>query len=593
MLCIKKIACNNDRQILMHNTITSISFSIFSNKGIYALLLGSGISKNAGIPTGWDVIQDLIRKLAVLNKEPCEPTPQKWFEQKYGIEVNYSTILAKLAKTPDERLNLLKPYFESTEGKLPPSKAHVFIAKLIKSGYFKVVITTNFDRLLENALINEGVEPTVIKHYEDIKGASPIVHNKFTLIKINGDYLDSRFLNTEDELSVYNDELRKYILNIINEFGIISCGWSAKWDSGLIRIFRESENFRFSSYWSYCGVCETELTEIALFRKGETIKIENADNFFEQISENISALEKLNDNHPLNADIAVARIKKYIVKDEYRIQFHDLFLQQIEIVSNKLQELHKLYRFSEKEDLIALLFSYQNSLTILIPMLVNSVYWASVNHYYIFKEVLLRLFIPLSVGAACIQGTENFRQFPALIAFYTIGIMAVYTEKHALLKLCFELKVDEDITEYSEQIYFIQNAHACDGVVDNSVMNGIILNKQYKTPVSTYLHQILRPHFKVIIPSSKDYEKAFDIFEYLISLNYSFLCSSTVFEWAPWGEYKWRRRNKNDTIKDFDTAADMQQDSWPPIKSGMFGGTYQTYLKARKKLYAFLNQVRI
>jgi hypothetical protein len=135
----------------MNNTTTSISFSIFSNKGVYALLLGSGISRNAGIATGWDVVQELIFQLATLKHEKCEPTPQEWFEKKFGIEANYSTILGKLAKTPDERLNLLKPYFESKDEKLLPSKTHINIAKLVKNGYIKVIITTNFDRLLDNA----------------------------------------------------------------------------------------------------------------------------------------------------------------------------------------------------------------------------------------------------------------------------------------------------------------------------------------------------------------------------------------------------------------------------------------------------------
>lgn len=577
----------------MNNTITSISFTIFSNKGIYALLLGSGISRNTGIPTGWDVVQDLIKKLAVLNNEKCEPNPQEWFEKKYGIEVNYSTILGKLAKTPDERLNLLKPYFESNE-KLQSSQAHVSIAKLVKRGYFKVVITTNFDRLLENSLRNEGIEPTVIKHSEDIKGATPIVHNKFTLIKVNGDYLDSRFLNTEDELSKYNDELKKYVLNIVNEFGIISCGWSAKWDTGLIRVLKESENFRYSSYWSHLGTCETELKDIAFYRKGETIKIESADSFFEQISENILALEKLNDNHPLNADIAVARIKKYIVKDEYKIQFHDLYIQQIEIVTNRIKELNNSFTFSNKEHLKHLLLNYENNLTIMIPMLVNSVYWSRAEHYYIFKEVLSRFYIPSYSGMTCWQGTENFRLFPALLAFYSIGLMAVYTEKYEILKSCFNLKVDKNDTIYTEQIYFIENVQPCHGVIDNSIMNSEILEKKYHTPVSTYLHQLIRPYFNVIINSDRDFERTFDIFEYLISLNYEFLCSSEFLNnWAPWGEYKWRRNFKNDVIKNFDSIADMQKDSWLPIKSGMFNGQYQKYLDVRNKLHEHLKQIHL
>lgn len=63
----------------MNNILTSIAFSLYSNKGVYALLLGSGISRNSGIPTGWDVVIDLIRKLAVVNKEDCGKDPVSWF----------------------------------------------------------------------------------------------------------------------------------------------------------------------------------------------------------------------------------------------------------------------------------------------------------------------------------------------------------------------------------------------------------------------------------------------------------------------------------------------------------------------------------
>ena len=90
----------------MNNILTSIAFSLYSNKGVYALLLGSGISRNSGIPTGWDVVIDLIRKLAVVNKEDCGKDPVSWFVKKYNEEPDYSTILSKIVNTPSERLNL-------------------------------------------------------------------------------------------------------------------------------------------------------------------------------------------------------------------------------------------------------------------------------------------------------------------------------------------------------------------------------------------------------------------------------------------------------------------------------------------------------
>lgn len=41
----------------------ALAFSLHHTKGEYALLLGSGLSSAAGIPTGWKITIELIRKL--------------------------------------------------------------------------------------------------------------------------------------------------------------------------------------------------------------------------------------------------------------------------------------------------------------------------------------------------------------------------------------------------------------------------------------------------------------------------------------------------------------------------------------------------
>lgn len=56
----------------------SLAFSVHSNKGVYALLLGSGISSAAGIPTGGEIVLDLIRKVGALEQADCEPDPIDW-----------------------------------------------------------------------------------------------------------------------------------------------------------------------------------------------------------------------------------------------------------------------------------------------------------------------------------------------------------------------------------------------------------------------------------------------------------------------------------------------------------------------------------
>ncbi len=50
--------------LLQGDTLTQISFSVFENKGVFAALLGSGLSRSAEIPTGWKITLDIVRRVA-------------------------------------------------------------------------------------------------------------------------------------------------------------------------------------------------------------------------------------------------------------------------------------------------------------------------------------------------------------------------------------------------------------------------------------------------------------------------------------------------------------------------------------------------
>ena len=58
--------------------------SVFNNKGVYALLLGSGISVPAKVMSGWKVTEDLIKKLATVQGETIANDAFQWFKAKYG-----------------------------------------------------------------------------------------------------------------------------------------------------------------------------------------------------------------------------------------------------------------------------------------------------------------------------------------------------------------------------------------------------------------------------------------------------------------------------------------------------------------------------
>jgi hypothetical protein len=136
---------------------TSLAMAMHANPGVYALLLGSGVSRSARIPTGWEVVLDMIRRVATASREDCEPNPEEWYKAKFGVGPAYSDLLEAIGKNQAERSRLLKTYFEPAseeegDGGRQPTKAHVAIARMVRRGLVRVILTTNFDRLMEQAL---------------------------------------------------------------------------------------------------------------------------------------------------------------------------------------------------------------------------------------------------------------------------------------------------------------------------------------------------------------------------------------------------------------------------------------------------------
>ena len=230
----------------------SLAISVQSNPGVFALLLGSGVSWSAGVPTGRGIVVELIRKLAALKGEKCNPDPEAWYKSSFDREANYSELLDEIAKSPAERMQLLRVYFEPTEEEREqdlklPTLAHRAIAELVSKGYIRVLITTNFDRLLESALEGVGIQPVVISTEDDAKGALPLAHSRCTILKLNGDYLDTRLKNTGDELAQYESSTERLLDQVLDEYGLVVCGWSAESDTALRHALKRCSTRRFST----------------------------------------------------------------------------------------------------------------------------------------------------------------------------------------------------------------------------------------------------------------------------------------------------------------------------------------------------------
>ena len=87
-----------------------ISLALNANKGAYDVLSDSEVSAAAGIPTGWQIVSDLITKVASLEGADVSGDSIYWYKQRYGVGPDYSGLLNSIANSPTER-SLLRSYF--------------------------------------------------------------------------------------------------------------------------------------------------------------------------------------------------------------------------------------------------------------------------------------------------------------------------------------------------------------------------------------------------------------------------------------------------------------------------------------------------
>ena len=354
----------------------SLAYSIQANRRAYAVLLGSGVSKSAGIMTGWDITLDLVRQLAASRGEPRLEDPKAWYWKQFGKSPDYSDLLDQLTRTPQERQGLLQTYIEPTPeereaGLKVPTRAHNAVAKLASSGFIKLILTTNFDRLIESALREHGVEPITLTTTDDIRSAQTFDLMDCCVVKLHGDYLEGDIRNTVEELQTYEPELIELLDRIFRDYGLIICGWSADWDVALRRAMTRGEARRYATYWVDIAEPGDAAKKIITNRPGELIR-SDADTFFEDLQQKVEVLTAYRAPHPLTVATALRRLKDYLPDRTNRIRLRGLvdeaIGQVLESTDTDLSQMRATLEYPGHERAGQLVEAYQNLCAVLQQM---------------------------------------------------------------------------------------------------------------------------------------------------------------------------------------------------------------------------------
>ncbi|MEZ5551538.1 MAG: SIR2 family protein [Pseudomonadales bacterium] len=564
--------------------LTQLAFSVYENKGIYALLLGSGLSRAAEIPTGWEITLDLVRRVAMAQGVDDQPDWAAWYREETGEDPNYSTLIGELGLSGDERRSILHSYIEPTdqdreEERKIPTRAHHAIAELVEAGFIKVIVTTNFDRLMENALRERGIEPTVVASVDALNGAEPLTHTSCYILKLHGDYKDARILNTDEELSGYPDEYNVLLDRILDEYGLIICGWSGEWDHALRAAILRAPARRYTHYWMVRGKAGTGAQELINHRQARVIAARDADSFFGDLVERVQTLEKTHRQNPLGVELLVSTVKRYLAKPEHRIQLEEL-------VTNETARLLGLLddpAFSpdggfSAEGLTQRVTRYQAATEPLARIAGVLGRWGDGSEFDHVMDAITAIWRETSQVASGLQWWLAIRAYPAVLAMTAYGLGLTRSGRWDELHRMFSFEVRAQHGGDTQRIVELLFLWAWEGGATKEIWQNLEGLDRHKTPLSDHLFLLFQEWGRSFLGLAAGYELMFQKFEFLGAMAYTETYEADAlaeaardntgqgFLWVPVGRSGWDVRTREDVVADI-----LKPDTRAALLSAGFG----------------------
>jgi len=229
------------------NPIVKLAASALPGEKKYILFVGAGVSKDAGIPTAWDL---MLKTAALLyaSDNPGSAPPKDigaWFEKSQYAQMTYPELIGGIfSNYPDQQ-----SFMEEQLGRHPHGEAHRLIAEMARRGIIRAIVTTNFDTCLEKALEEKGVELQILSNDKDVEDSEPLIHcKKLRIYKPHGTLGHGAIRNTPRDLEQLSPEMERQLTQVLGEHGVIILGYAGA-DKGIQRVLQARNHFRYPLFW--------------------------------------------------------------------------------------------------------------------------------------------------------------------------------------------------------------------------------------------------------------------------------------------------------------------------------------------------------
>lgn len=208
-------------------------------------VFGAGASAAANVATASQMIWDFKRRIycaaervplaacANMNDPVLRERLQQYFthERGYpatGADDEYAAFFEAMYPEESDR----RRYIEQCVINATPSLGHLALAALLHQDRARVVITTNFDRVIEDAvakIFNTSARLTVATLDTARVAVEALNEGRWPLLmKLHGDFQSRRLKNTPAELQAQERELEEALVEASRRFGLAVVGYSGR-----------------------------------------------------------------------------------------------------------------------------------------------------------------------------------------------------------------------------------------------------------------------------------------------------------------------------------------------------------------------------
>jgi len=291
----------------------------------------------------------------------------------------------------------------------------------------------------------------------------------------------------------------------------------------------------------------------------------------------------------------VSYVKELLSSQNSQIKLHDFVIEEVRrFLSSTSEDNFAVNGNFNTQELLEKISTYETVTKDLSAITAVVAYWSSDE----ILEVLSKIISRASDRMLDIQGGSvvllNLRWYPLLLLLYHAGIAAVESRNYKSLAKIFYTKLGGSDNGRNEPYFAQKLSHAITELTKANVFKQIPGHERHYTPNSEYLFKQIQPVLDNLFFLGRSYESDFDEFELLYALVVADLRKqSNSSLWGPIGRFGWKHHSHNSPFTKLLEEASSLRNEWPPLKAGMFGGSYERFeTLANEYQEVILNELR-